>query len=81
MLSPNFLELSYSFVFATIFHVSLFFFSAEAGIALLYISSDYVFDGTKPPYTENCSPNPLNVYGKTKLQGEIVVQESSKGMK
>lgn len=28
---------------------------------MLYISSDYVFDGTKPPYTEDDKPNPLNM--------------------
>uniref|UniRef100_A0A8C4T395 Methionine adenosyltransferase 2 subunit beta n=1 Tax=Erpetoichthys calabaricus TaxID=27687 RepID=A0A8C4T395_ERPCA len=41
-----------------------------AGIFLIYISTDYVFDGRNPPYAENDSPNPLNVYGKTKLEGE-----------
>ncbi|KFM82119.1 hypothetical protein X975_15250, partial [Stegodyphus mimosarum] len=36
----------------------------------LYISTDYVFDGKHPPYKENDEPNPLNQYGKTKLEGE-----------
>ncbi|XP_035222036.1 methionine adenosyltransferase 2 subunit beta-like [Stegodyphus dumicola] len=36
----------------------------------LYISTDYVFDGKRPPYKENDEPNPLNQYGKTKLEGE-----------
>ncbi len=37
---------------------------------LIYISTDYVFDGAKPIYSEHDEPNPLNVYGKTKLWGE-----------
>ncbi len=37
---------------------------------LVYISTDSVFDGTKGSYTEQDMPNPVNVYAKTKLQGE-----------
>jgi S-adenosylmethionine synthetase len=40
---------------------------------IVYISSDYVFDGTTPPYTPDSLPNPLNSYGKSKLAGEIAV--------
>jgi len=48
---------------------------ANAGLAvgatLVTISTDYVFDGTKPGfYTQNDQPNPLSVYGKSKLEGE-----------
>jgi hypothetical protein len=32
---------------------------------------DYVFDGSKPPYATTDAPNPLNLYGKTKLAGEV----------
>ncbi len=38
---------------------------------MIYVSTDYVFDGTKKePYTEEDKPNPQSVYGKTKLEGE-----------
>lgn len=36
----------------------------EKGIFLIYISTDYVFDGTKPPYLPGDAPNPLNFYGE-----------------
>lgn len=42
---------------------------------MLYISTDYVFDGTKDGfYKVDDKPNPINVYGKTKLLGEQAVQ-------
>jgi dTDP-4-dehydrorhamnose reductase len=44
---------------------------------LVHYSTDYVFDGTKPePYTESDSPNPLSVYGRTKLEGERAIGAS-----
>ncbi len=49
------------------------------GCRLIHISTDFVFDGTKTnPYTEEDIPNPLNVYGKSKLQGECYVKEKMK---
>lgn len=42
---------------------------------LIHYSTDYVFDGKKgSPYTESDTPNPLNVYGKSKLAGEQAIQ-------
>ena len=38
---------------------------------MIYISTDYVFDGTSPPYKPHDKPNPLNTYGQTKLDGEL----------
>ena len=46
------------------------------GISLLTFSSDLVFDGYKPtPYVESDLPNPINVYGKSKAQSELLVQK------
>ncbi|MFH1753246.1 MAG: sugar nucleotide-binding protein [Candidatus Omnitrophota bacterium] len=42
----------------------------------IYISTDFVFDGSKrSPYTEDDQPNPINTYGKSKLEGEKYVME------
>jgi dTDP-4-dehydrorhamnose reductase len=51
----------------------------ESGKKLLYISTDFVFDGTKPEteaYTEEDTPNPINWYGYTKWKGEEMVIQS-----
>lgn len=46
------------------------------GIQLLSFSSDLVFDGNKPtPYIESDLPHPLNVYGKSKAQSELIIQK------
>ena len=47
----------------------------KRGAALVHYSTDYVFDGTKgAPYTEEDAPNPINVYGESKLAGEQAIQ-------
>lgn len=44
------------------------------GVPLIHYSTDYVFDGRKAaPYTENDTPNPLSVYGQSKLAGEQAI--------
>ena len=43
---------------------------------LVYISTDYVFDGTAPPYTPSSTPNPVNLYGRTKREGELAILET-----
>lgn len=43
---------------------------------IVHISSDYVFDGTKGPYSEKDKPNPLGYYARTKLASENVLQIS-----
>ncbi len=44
---------------------------------LIHVSTDYVFDGTQEgPYTEDDSPNPIGVYGKSKLAGEEKVRHT-----
>ncbi len=48
---------------------------AETGATMVYISTDYVFDGrSHRPYTELDNPNPINTYGLSKLMGERYVQ-------
>jgi dTDP-4-dehydrorhamnose reductase len=47
---------------------------ASTGANIVHISTDYVFDGTAHrPYTPNYRPNPISVYGETKLAGENAV--------
>jgi dTDP-4-dehydrorhamnose reductase len=49
-----------------------------AGARVLYVSTDYGFDGTSPvPYTEWDAPNPVSVYGRSKLGGEHELDDGS----
>ncbi|OIO85641.1 MAG: dTDP-4-dehydrorhamnose reductase [Anaerolineae bacterium CG2_30_58_95] len=49
--------------------------SHKLNALLIHFSTDYVFDGKKgSPYTETDAPNPINVYGLTKLHGEQAIQ-------
>jgi dTDP-4-dehydrorhamnose reductase len=51
---------------------------AELGAPLVLFSTDYVFDGRKrDPYLESDAPNPLSVYGRTKLQAEAVAGDAA----
>lgn len=45
-------------------------------IPIIFVSSSYVFDGkSRNPYKEDDSPNPLSVYGRTKLIGELIIKD------
>ena len=47
-------------------------------IPIIHISTDYVFDGEKDsPYQESDLPNPTGIYGKSKLAGEIAIQQAN----
>ncbi|MEC7583167.1 MAG: dTDP-4-dehydrorhamnose reductase [Planctomycetota bacterium] len=53
---------------------------AEAGIGLVYISTDFVFDGSgERPYLETDAPDPISAYGRSKLLGEQAVLEQGRG--
>ncbi len=48
----------------------------SSGALLLHVSTDYVFNGERPPYREDDLPNPINFYGRSKLAGEHVAQSA-----
>lgn len=51
-------------------------YAKKIDIPMIYISTDYIFDGKKDGvYDENDVANPINVYGKTKYEGELYVRE------
>jgi len=53
--------------------------AVENGSRMIYVSTDYVFDGTKPePYETDDPPHPINFYGQTKLEGELAIKELMK---
>jgi len=50
---------------------------ADLGARAVYISTDYVFDGAKGgAYTEEDPPNPINIYGASKLAGEVLTRQA-----
>jgi dTDP-4-dehydrorhamnose reductase len=49
---------------------------ARSGARLLHVSTDSVFDGLRGDYTEEDIPNPVGVYSRTKLEGELAVAET-----
>jgi dTDP-4-dehydrorhamnose reductase len=53
--------------------------AAELGVPIVYISTAGVFDGRKErePYTEMDTPNPINAYGASKFEGELIVQQTA----
>lgn len=47
-------------------------------VHLVHLSTDFIFDGEKGPYTEEATPNPLSYYGESKLKAEQYIIENSK---
>ena len=66
-------------VYVSNYACNYFPFVEEHKAFVLYISTDYVFDGKKAPYKETDEPNPLNKYGQSKLEGEKIVLGSFNG--
>lgn len=46
----------------------------EHGARLVFLSTDYIFNGEDGPYRENDNPSPINVYGRTKLEAEEAIK-------
>lgn len=52
----------------------------KLGAKVVYISTDFVFDGKKGNYNEEDKPNPLNIYGESKLGGEEAILKAKSGL-
>lgn len=57
---------------------NIFEYVNELNKKIIYVSTDFVFDGKQPPYYEDGTPNPEGYYGQTKLEGEKIID--SRGM-
>lgn len=49
----------------------------EFGIHLIHLSTDFIFDGKEGPYAEDAQPNPLSLYGQSKLDAEHHIERSN----
>jgi len=49
----------------------------QYNVHLVHVSTDFIFDGTQELMDETAVPNPVNFYGKSKLEGERLIQESN----
>jgi dTDP-4-dehydrorhamnose reductase len=49
----------------------------KTGVHLIHLSTDFIFDGEAGPYSETDEPNPISIYGRSKLDAEKLVQEAS----
>jgi len=47
---------------------------SDLGVPAAFISTDLIFNGTSPPYSENDQPNPVNRYGEQKAQAELEIE-------
>lgn len=56
---------------------NLFELSQKKQKKFVYISTDFVFNGTEGPYDENSTPNPIGQYGQTKYEGEQIVENKA----
>jgi dTDP-4-dehydrorhamnose reductase len=50
---------------------------ARGGARMVHLSTDSVFDGQRGNYSEEDAPNPINVYARTKLEGEVAVASTN----
>lgn len=46
-------------------------------VKVIFLSSNAIYDGSNPPYDEKSKPNPIDIYGKTKVEGEKAILESN----
>jgi dTDP-4-dehydrorhamnose reductase len=49
----------------------------KQGSFLCHLSTDFIFDGAEGPYDEEAKPNPISIYGESKLKAEQIIQASS----